>query len=242
MTWSSSSSASSHVSLASQTPISSLTTTPLITLSASSSSSSSSVPSLLIISFSSSASGSSTASGSKSSSTTVKATSFQIWNATLSSVATERDGALSSDLENTTTLIYATSIPSTLVLSAIIVVIFVMRARRKRKLEQLAVDSSIFTKVNPMHAAGLLPTGSSIIVAAGSSSSMIGTVLEFEGLGRLFDIEGLPCESKEEIHEDRIFTNASFHRHQFGKRQSFERGYLSESIKAWEMKNENNYN
>jgi len=234
-------SASSHVSLASQTPIPSLTNTPLISLSASSSSSTSSVPSLLIISFSSSASGSSTASVSRSSSTTVTATLFQIWNATSSSVATERDGALFSDLENTTTLIYATSILSTLVLSAVIIVIFVMRARRKRTLERLAVDSSIFTKVNPMHAAGLLPTGSSsIVVAAVSSSSMTGTVLEFEGLGRLFEMEGLPCDSKEEIHEDRIFTNASFQRHQFGTRQSFERGYLSESIKAWETKNENN--
>lgn len=128
-----------------------------------------------------------------------------------------------------------------------IVGVYVIRARRKKREEEFYanahVDKSVFSKLNPMHQAGFTPgvlAAAAITEAAGSSSSAFGTII--------LDNNGVfgESESKDEFNRDEHsfsqqlrIRSPSFNRHQFGKHQSFERGYLSETIKAWETAQNN---
>jgi hypothetical protein len=159
---------------------------------------------------------------------------------------------MSSELDlKTMTIIYASSIPVVFAIGVALVGVYVIRARRKKREEEFYanVDKSVFSKLNPMHQAGFTPgvlAAAAITEAAGSSSSAFGTlVLDNHGV---FDAGG--SESKDEFNRDDLeripefsqqlrIRSPSFNRHQFGKHQSYERGYLSETIKAWEMAQNN---
>lgn len=194
-------------------------------------------------------------SSSSSPSETAITTATSTYSGTSSSVIVlEAPGALSSELDvKTMTIIYASSIPVAFAIGVAIVGVYVIRARRKKREEEFYananVDKSVFSKLNPMHQAGFTPgvlAAAAITEAAGSSSSAFGTII--------LDNNGVfgESESKDEFNRDgddlssipgfsqqlRI-RSPSFNRHQFGKHQSFERGYLSETIKAWETAQNN---
>jgi hypothetical protein len=159
----------------------------------------------------------------------------------------------------TMTIIYASSIPVAILIGISLVAVFIIRSRRKRRrMESFAnVDKTIFSKVNPMHEVGLSAadfasaSSSAADIAAGSSISTVVKVREFDNT---YEFEVGESESKDGLTSSvqtpfdstlhlRI-RSPSFNRHQFGKHQSFERGYLSETIKAWEkaQNSDNNEN